>query len=184
MSSSDIDVGACVRTYRKRAGLSLKALSERTGIAASNLSAIELNKSSPTLATLIKIAEAFGLKVGAFLDEVIYAKAYGCSETELADSAPGLGPRPAITLTGHVPLAKLDAAVLTLVPGQDPLLLPPDQLDRFLYCTTGEAAIRVDGEQFALNAGQGLYVVSGTWLTLAAATDEGAKVLAVYSRVS
>ncbi|MEW6349868.1 MAG: helix-turn-helix domain-containing protein [Thermodesulfobacteriota bacterium] len=184
MGSSDIDVGACVRVYRKRSGLSLKELSERTGIAASNLSAIELSKSSPTLATLIKIAEAFGLKVGAFLDEVIYAKAYRCSVKEGVRSAAGTARGLAISLTGHVPLAKLDAAVLTLMPGQDPLLLPSDQLDRFLYCITGVTTVRVDGEHFDLSAGEGLYVTAGTWPTLAAATDEEAKVLAVYSRVS
>ncbi len=56
-------VGARIRLYRRKKNLSLTDLSRLTGIAASNLSSIELNKTSPTLNTLIKIADAFDMKV-------------------------------------------------------------------------------------------------------------------------
>ncbi len=184
MGSSDIDVGACVRAYRKRAGLSLKELSARTGIAASNLSAIELNKSSPTLNTLMRIADAFGLKVGAFLDEVIYSRAYLCNGKDGTSSDERDDRGSTVRLTGHVPLAKIDAALLRVRTGENPLLITPDQMDRFLYCTAGRVTVGVDGEQFELTAGEGLYVVAGAWLTLASNTRDGAEVLAVYSRVS
>ncbi|MBM4328793.1 MAG: helix-turn-helix transcriptional regulator, partial [Deltaproteobacteria bacterium] len=68
-------VGPNIRELRKRKGLSLPKLAKLTGIAASNLSSLELNKSSPTLNTLVRIAAAFNMKLGAFLDEVVYEKA-------------------------------------------------------------------------------------------------------------
>ncbi len=42
MTLSDKDVGVLIRAYRKKKKLSLVELSNRTGIAASNLSSIEL----------------------------------------------------------------------------------------------------------------------------------------------
>jgi transcriptional regulator with XRE-family HTH domain len=70
MSSSEIHVAEQIRAFRKKKKLSLTDLSKLTGIAASNLSSIELGKSSPTLNTLVKIASAFHLRAGLFLDEV------------------------------------------------------------------------------------------------------------------
>ncbi len=74
MNQSEIDAGAKIRSYRKRKGLSLTRLSEITGIAASNLSSLELNKTSPTLQTLARIADAFDVKISEFLDEIFYRK--------------------------------------------------------------------------------------------------------------
>ena len=51
MDLSEVNIGAKIRWYRKRKNISLAQLSAVTGIAASNLSSIELNKTSPTLNT-------------------------------------------------------------------------------------------------------------------------------------
>ena len=59
MKPDAINLGANIRASRNKRKMSLTELSEKTGIAASNLSSIELGKSSPTLNTLVKIAAAF-----------------------------------------------------------------------------------------------------------------------------
>jgi transcriptional regulator with XRE-family HTH domain len=79
MRGEEPNVGAKIRAFRKAKGLSLVELSKRTGIAPSNLSSIELNKSSPTLSTLLKIAHAFEMRLGEWLDEALYSKATLCS---------------------------------------------------------------------------------------------------------
>jgi len=52
------EIGGRLKQIRTRAGLSLREVSERCGIAASYLSNLERNGSSPTLATLAKILHA------------------------------------------------------------------------------------------------------------------------------
>lgn len=69
MAQLDWDVGSKIRIFRLRKKISLNELSRMTGIAVSNLSSMELGKSSPTLSTLVKIADAFEVRAGVFLDE-------------------------------------------------------------------------------------------------------------------
>jgi len=60
------DVGSRLRELRSRQRLSLRALSKKAGVAVSFLSKIESGKSSPTLATLLKLLEALDTRVPAF----------------------------------------------------------------------------------------------------------------------
>ncbi len=71
-TSLQLQVGRKIRAYRKQKEISLTALSEMTGIAASNLSSIELGKTSPTLNTLVKISNAFGVNASEFISEALY----------------------------------------------------------------------------------------------------------------
>lgn len=71
-SPLQMQVGRKIRAYRKQKEISLTALSEMTGIAASNLSSIELGKTSPTLSTLVKISNAFGVNASEFISVALY----------------------------------------------------------------------------------------------------------------
>lgn len=155
-----MDVGPKIRAYRKRKGFSLNEVSRLTGIAASTLSAIELDKSSPTLATLIKISAAFGLKVGAFVDEALYAKAVFCHAGEgqpLDTHERGVTVR---SLTHGLLLNRMQAVIVTLEPGTDRFSLDGKGSDRFLYCLSGEAIARVDEATYVLHEGDSLYVMA------------------------
>lgn len=59
--------GDRLRDARQRRALSLRALAELTGFSASFLSQVELGQSSPSLASLQRIADALGLSVAALL---------------------------------------------------------------------------------------------------------------------
>jgi transcriptional regulator with XRE-family HTH domain len=158
MTSSFIDVGAKIRAYRKRKRLSLTDLSQITGIAASNLSSIELNKSSPTLATLMRIADAFGMKPGAFLDEAIYSEAVHCpagAGEEVQTNQTGVSVR---LVTAGISLGKLDARIITLEKGSVPVDFESVRTDRFVYCLEGRFIARADDEAFSLRAGDSLYL--------------------------
>lgn len=54
------DVGTLVRESRERAGLSVRALAEHAGVAASTVSRIEAGKVSPTVETLQSLMHACG----------------------------------------------------------------------------------------------------------------------------
>jgi XRE family transcriptional regulator, fatty acid utilization regulator len=58
-----IITGLKLRQYRQEAGWSFDELSKRTGISVSYLNEIEKGKKSPQTPTLVKIADAFGVKV-------------------------------------------------------------------------------------------------------------------------
>jgi transcriptional regulator with XRE-family HTH domain len=65
MSSSD-GIGTHLKEIRLRAGLTLRQLGGKCGIAASYLSNLERGGSSPTLATLTKILHALGSDLESF----------------------------------------------------------------------------------------------------------------------
>jgi len=150
-------VGARIRLYRKKKRLSLTDLSRLTGIAASNLSSIELSKTSPTLNTLIKIADAFEMQVGAFLDEMLYGTAVFCpavAARHKADQAEGVS---IAALTDHV--QKSGLSVKTVTAESDAPSFPLDsQTDSFVYCLQGTADIVVHGTVHFLHPGDGIYI--------------------------
>jgi transcriptional regulator with XRE-family HTH domain len=69
-SDSDIlpiDVGGRLRQLRQERGKSLRALARASGLSTNALSMIERSKTSPSISTLYKIAEALEVPITAFL---------------------------------------------------------------------------------------------------------------------
>jgi transcriptional regulator with XRE-family HTH domain len=159
MSSSEINVGEQIRAFRKKKKLSLIDLSKLTGIAASNLSSIELGKSSPTLNTLVKIASAFRLRAGVFLDEVLYKKAVFCPKGEGA-KVDSLSTDLSIELlTGKASLNRMEVLIVSLK-GPDRWIPDADQAtDHFVYCLHGGVTVEVDTEIYHMDGGDGLYLL-------------------------
>jgi DNA-binding Xre family transcriptional regulator len=62
-----VRVGGNLRNERQRRGMSLRALADRSGIAAPNLSNFETGQVSPRLETLGRIADALGTTVAALV---------------------------------------------------------------------------------------------------------------------
>ena len=65
----ELKVGEKIREIREKGGLSLKELADRTGYSTALVSQIENHMVSPPLGSLIKIAKALEVKVGAFFGE-------------------------------------------------------------------------------------------------------------------
>jgi transcriptional regulator with XRE-family HTH domain len=62
-------VGMGILTARRREGLTLAELGQRTGLDKGYLSRVERGQKSPSIAALLKIAEALGVQVGHLLGE-------------------------------------------------------------------------------------------------------------------
>ncbi len=159
MTPSDIDIGANIRAFRQKKRLSLNELSRLTSISASNLSSMELGKSSPTLSTLTKIAAAFHMKPGAFLDEVLYHKAVLCRKSDLTDKLTETDDFSMHVLTANVHANRMESTILVLKPLGEPLHADGEGADRFLYCLRGEVIASVDEELYVLGEGDGLYLL-------------------------
>jgi transcriptional regulator with XRE-family HTH domain len=65
----EIRVGEKIKALRESTRLSLKELADLTGFSTALLSQMENHLISPSLGTMIKLAKAFGVKVGDFLGE-------------------------------------------------------------------------------------------------------------------
>ena len=66
---AELKIGARVKAERQRLGLSLRAFAERTGFSASFLSQVELDQTTPSLASLAKLAHSLGVTLSALLAE-------------------------------------------------------------------------------------------------------------------
>ena len=85
MDSTKI-VGAKIKTLRETREISVAELAERTGLAEEQIARIEDNIDIPSLAPLIKIARALGVRLGTFLDDQDDHGAVVCRKQETSDT--------------------------------------------------------------------------------------------------
>ena len=64
-----LHIGRKIRELRKKSGLILQDLSDRTGLSKPLLSQIEKEMVSPPIATLLKISKAFSIDIGFFFQD-------------------------------------------------------------------------------------------------------------------
>ena len=66
---ASLDIGTQVKSLRIKRALTLKDLSDMTGLSKANLSQIENNLVTPPIATLLKISTALGVAIGQFFQQ-------------------------------------------------------------------------------------------------------------------
>ncbi|PIE14894.1 MAG: XRE family transcriptional regulator [Rhodobacterales bacterium] len=67
-SDTDFDVGARLRDIRRKFGLSQRQLADQAGVPHGQISMIETNKSSPSVASLRRILGGFGMTMSEFFE--------------------------------------------------------------------------------------------------------------------
>jgi transcriptional regulator with XRE-family HTH domain len=70
-----VNVGNRLRELREERNISMRGLATRSGLSANALSMIERGKTSPSVSTLYKLAEAMDVDITAFFGEVIERQA-------------------------------------------------------------------------------------------------------------
>jgi transcriptional regulator with XRE-family HTH domain len=177
---SMIDVGSRLRAFRKKKGISLNKLSQITGIAASNLSCIELNKSSPTLITLVKIAEAFDARVGEFMDELIYHEVALCPSSEaISETGDDAGISVSL-LNGRIPLRKLEARLITIEEApKNGAPVPGYGTERVIYCIKGSLCCETSKHKLEIIEGDALYLRSEAAAVLTPTSETPASILLI-----
>jgi transcriptional regulator with XRE-family HTH domain len=66
--NSDVRIGARIREARRRRGLSLEQVAEATGLTKGFISQVERNLTSVSVASLVGICNAIGLRIGALFE--------------------------------------------------------------------------------------------------------------------
>ena len=79
-------VGEKIKSIRETKQISVEDLVERTGLAREQIERIESNIDIPSLAPLIKIARALGVRLGTFLDDQDEMGAVVCRKEEHSDN--------------------------------------------------------------------------------------------------
>jgi transcriptional regulator with XRE-family HTH domain len=151
-----VRVGQRLREIRNLRGLSLRTLSERSGLNINTLSLIENERSSPSVSTLQHLAQSLQVSITEFFQtdhgskKLVHQKqgsrpqiAFKHSTLEdLAAGMPRFGPEPII---------------VTLEPGADSGSSPIVHTGReFVFCLDGHIAYMVDNENYLLEPGDSL----------------------------
>ncbi|MBK7316261.1 helix-turn-helix domain-containing protein [Candidatus Villigracilis affinis] len=64
--ANSVDVASSLRELREARGISMRTLATKSGLSANALSMIERGKTSPSVSTLYKLADALGVSITAF----------------------------------------------------------------------------------------------------------------------
>ena len=179
----DMDLGKRIRLHRKRQNRTQEDIASRCGFTVSLLSKIENGQTSPPVATLMKIANALGLKVSDLLEPEGQGGTVFHPASESHDAN-----RRISTDRGYEFFAfaasRGDKAMQPFLFVARKGDASADSLshagEEFVYVLEGEMRYRVGAVEYTLRPGDSLYFDSVEEHSLAAITDE-VKYLAIFT---
>ena len=155
MKNINKKISTKLKKIRKERGWSLDTASLETGVSKSMLGQIEREESSPTIATLWKIATGFQTSFSSFLD---------APENKATIKRPGIlktidphdsGVRVS-TLFPYNPATQFEVFIIELAPGCEHLSSPHDQgVTEHIMTTEGTMEILADGKWHKIKQGEG-----------------------------
>ena len=178
MEAQDVlNVGQKLKRLRASKSMSLRLLSQKSGVSANALSLIERNKTSPTVTTLLAIAKAFNMGINDFfsgqsqdMKEVVFS--------------PGVGKQPGSSIEALAPNLKqqnLQPVLLRLAPDEkfrEEFCFHPG--DEFVYCLTGEIECEVGKEKISLHQGDAVTYKAETPHRINNKSPSGSQALVVF----
>ncbi|MCB9112887.1 MAG: helix-turn-helix transcriptional regulator [Anaerolineales bacterium] len=155
-----VDVAMRLRELREARGISMRALASQSGLSANALSMIERGKTSPSVSTLYKLADALGVSITAFFGpenekkQIIFLKN---DERSRMPFTRGVFE----ALGGEQFAGRVEPFVLTLESGA---ASGPHEIahtgHEFIFCLRGKLEYFVEREVFTLEAGDSLLFAS------------------------
>lgn len=180
-------VGEKIRQIREMKKVSLEELSERSGIDTSILVRIEHEKNVPSLAPLIKIARALGVRLGTFLDDsdaygpvVVRANEYQKGVRFTSQESESREHLNFFSLAFDKAGRNMEPFIIDIEPGQQSdYMLSSHEGEEFIYVLEGEIEINYGKELFKLSKGDSIYLDSIVIHNVHAGNNGAAKILAV-----
>lgn len=154
--AASVDVGQRLRQLREGQDISMRRLASRSGLSANALSMIERGRSSPSVSTLYKLADALGVSITEFFGPQPSKQAVILVEAEERSRVPfarglweGLG--------GEKFSGRVEPFLLTLeTGGSSGVSTMVHSGHEFVFCLRGQLEYLVEKERFELNAGDSL----------------------------
>jgi quercetin dioxygenase-like cupin family protein/DNA-binding XRE family transcriptional regulator len=179
-------IGRSLRAARRRAGLTMDALAELTGVSQPHLSQMENGRTSPSISTLYRLANALGVTAQELLpdlarDDLQVIKAGSVPTTPIVDSPAAAMAR---VLVG-APDKLLQVQDVSVAPGQDLGQWFSHEGEEFLYLVRGSIRVELIGRSAGvLTAGDAAWYDSSIEHRWQLAGDEPAQLIAVSAVAS
>lgn len=182
-----ISVGSRVKSIRESKNITAEQMAERSGLSLEQLVRIESNVNLPSLAPLIKIARALGVRLGTFLDDDGNLGPVICRKEEQPESISFSSE----TANSHNNLTFFALAQSKTGRHMEPFLIDIDSASRngyqlsshegeeFLYVLEGTIEITYGKNKFVISKGESIYYDSIVEHNVHAANESKAKILAV-----
>ena len=151
-----VNVGVRLRVLREERNISMRGLAVKSGLSANALSMIERGKSSPSVSTLYKLADAMGVDITAFFGEslerqpIVFMKA---AERPRVSFQRGVWE----DLGGATFIGRMEPFILTLENGGGS---GPNAMvhtgHEFVFCLRGTLEYQVENQVLVLEPGDSL----------------------------
>jgi transcriptional regulator with XRE-family HTH domain len=151
-----VDIADRLRELREERGLSMRTLAQKSGLSANALSMIERGRTSPSVSTLYKIADALGVSITSFFaptssrKRIVFVKANERTHVSLPRGTwEGLG--------GEHFTGRVEPFILTLETGAGSGEKAMDHGGHeFVYCLRGSIEYEVEEQTFQLERGDSI----------------------------
>jgi transcriptional regulator with XRE-family HTH domain len=158
--ATSVNVATSLRELREARGISMRTLATKSGLSANALSMIERGKTSPSVSTLYKLADALGVSITAFFGtetekkQIVFLKSDERTRMSFTRGVfEGLG---GAQFSGHI-----EPFMLTLESGA---ASGPHGIvhtgHEFVFCLRGKLEYQVDKQIYQLEAGDSLLFAS------------------------
>jgi transcriptional regulator with XRE-family HTH domain len=155
-----VDVASSLRALRETRGISMRTLATKSGLSANALSMIERGKTSPSVSTLYKLADALGVSITAFFGaqsekkQIVFLKS---DERTRMSFTRGIFE----ALGGEQFTGRVEPFMLTLESGSSSGLHNMVHTGHeFVFCLRGQLEYYVEKQTFLLSAGDSLLFAS------------------------
>ena len=180
-------VGEKIKQIREMKKVSMEELAERSGMEITAIQKIEQEKIIPSLAPLIKIARALGVRLGTFLDD---SDSYGPVVVRSGEHQKGARfTSQASESREHLNFFSLaydkagrnmEPFIVEIEPGlQSDYMLSSHEGEEFIYVLEGEIEINYGKEIYKLAKGDSIYLDSIVLHNVHAGSKSAARILAV-----
>jgi transcriptional regulator with XRE-family HTH domain len=181
------NLGSRIKQLRTSRQIALEDLAVQTNLDVSLLKKIEEEKIIPSLAPLIKIARALGVRLGTFLDDsdqlgpaIVRA---GGEEKGVRFTSQGSLTREHLnfySLASNKTGRSMEPFIVDIEPAeQSDYMLSSHEGEEFIYVMEGKIEINYGKDTFLLNTGDSIYMDSIVVHNVHAADNQPAKILAV-----
>ena len=159
-------IGEKIKALRESRQISVEDLMERTGLSQEQIERIESNVDIPSLAPLIKIARALGVRLGTFLDDQDGSGAVVCRKEEHTDNSISFSNN-AVSARTHMQYHSLSASKADR--HMEPFIIDINQTDEntyelsshegeeFIYVMEGVVEIAYGKKKHVIEAGDSIY---------------------------
>ena len=180
-------VGEKIKQIREMKKVSIEELAARSGMEILMVQKIEQEKNVPSLAPLVKIARALGVRLGTFLDDsdsygpvVVRSGEYHKGARFTSQTSDAREHLNFFSLAFDKAGRNMEPFIVDIEPGlQSDYMLSSHEGEEFIYVLEGEIEINYGKEVYRLAKGDSIYLDSIVLHNVHAGNNNSAKILAV-----